>query len=132
MIAPLGLDGVRAPLAFWGSTDTAAFESSVEPARGPELHAGDVVVGDNLTPPQAPAATAAVERAGTRVLPLPPSSPDSTPIEEMGSKVKQDLRRVAARTKGGLYDARGAARRRGTAQDILGWFRQAALGATHG
>ncbi len=132
VIAPLGRDGVRAPRAFGGSTDTGAFQSEVEPARVPELGAGDVGVGDNLTPPQAPAAGAAVERAGAWVLPLPPSSPDSTPIEERGSKVKQDLRQLAGRTKGGLYDARGAARRRGTAQDILGWFRQAGLCPTHG
>jgi transposase len=37
---------------------------------------------------------AAVEQAGARVLPLPPSSPDLTPIEEMFSK-GVDSRKVA-------------------------------------
>src|SRR5271157_4002027 len=53
VIAALGLDGVRAPLVFLGSTDTAAFESYVEQVLVPELHAGDVVVWDNLSPHQA-------------------------------------------------------------------------------
>ena len=63
-------------------------------------------------------------------MPLPPYSPDYTPIEEMFSKLKGWLRRVAARAKGDLYDAVGEGLRKVTAQDILGWFRQAGLSAT--
>ena len=73
--------------------------------------------------------------AGTRtarVVPLPPWSPDLTPIEEMFSKVKQGLRRARARTRAGLYDALGETLRRVTPQDILGWFRHAGLCATPG
>src|SRR5947209_17865983 len=83
VIAALGLDGVRAPLAFPGATDTAAFGSYVEQVLVPELHEGDVVVLDNLKPHLAAGVAAAVERAGARVLPLPPYSPDYTPIEPM-------------------------------------------------
>lgn len=132
VIAALGLDGVRAPLASSGSTDSAAFESYVEQALAPELRAGDVVVWDNLSPRQTRAAAAAVRHAGARLLPLPPYSPDYTPIEEMWSKMKAYLRRVAARTKGDLYDALGEALRGVTASDILGWFQEAGLCATHG
>ena len=48
MIAALGLDGVRAPLMFPGSTNAATFESYIERVLVPELHTGDVVVFDNL------------------------------------------------------------------------------------
>ena len=65
------------------------------------LHAGDVVVFDNLSAHLGPAVAEAIEGAGASVLPLPPYSPDYTPIEEMFSKVKEFLRRVAARVKGG-------------------------------
>jgi transposase len=130
--AALGLDGVRAPLAFPGSTDTAAFQSYVDQVLVPALHAGDVVVLDNLKPHLAPGVAAAIERAGASVLPLPPYSPDYTPIEEMYSKVKEFLRRVAARTKGDLYDAIGEALKEVTPQDIIGWFKEAGLCATHG
>jgi transposase len=132
VIAALGLDGVRAPLAFPGSTDTAAFRTYVEKALVPELHEGDVVVFDNLKPHMSTQVTAAIESAGARVLPLPPYSPDYTPIEEMFSKVKQGLRRAEARTKAGLYDAVGRVLRQVTSQDILGWFRHAGLCATPG
>jgi transposase len=132
VIATLGLDGVRAPLAFPGATDTAAFQSYVDQALVPALHQGDVVVFDNLRPHLAPGVAASIEKAGAWVLPLPPYSPDYTPIEEMWSKVKTYLRRAAARTKGGLYDALGEALRRVTPQDIIGWFKAAGLYATHG
>ena len=88
------------------------------------------MVFDNLAAHLTAGVTEAIERAGASVLPLPPYSPDYTPIEEMLSKVKEFLRRVAARTKGNLYDALGEALRKVTAQDILGWFGQAGLCAT--
>jgi transposase len=72
----------------------------------------------------------AIERAGASVLPLPPYSPDLTPIEEMLSKFKMFLRRVGARAKDHLYDAIGEGLRQVTPQDILGWFRHAGLCAT--
>jgi transposase len=132
VIAALGLDGVCAPLAFPGSTDTAAFQSYVDQALVPALHAGDVVVWDNLKPHLTAGVAASIERAGARVLPLPPYSPDYTPIEEMWSKVKQWLRRAGVRAKDALYDVLGEALRQVTPEDILGWFRHAGLCATHG
>lgn len=131
VIAALGLGGVRAPLVFPGATDAAAFESYVEEVLVPELHAGDVVVWDNLSPHQAYAAAAAVKRAGARLLPLPPYSPDYTPIERLWSKVKAYLRRVAARNKDAVYSVLGEALERVSLQDIIGWFQLAGLCATH-
>jgi len=89
-------------------------------------------VFDNLSAHLSPAVVEAIEQAGASVLPLPPYSPDSTPIEEMYSKVKQFLRRVAARVKGDLYDAIGDALKEVTPQDIIGWFKEAGLSASHG
>jgi transposase len=122
---------VRAPLAFPGATDTAAFQTYVEMVLAPELRAGDVVVFDNLKPHLASGVAAAIERAGAKVLPLPPYSLDYTPIEELWSKAKQYLRRAAARSRGTLYDALGEALEHVTVQDILGWFQHAGLCATH-
>ena len=132
VIAALGMDGVRAPLMFPGSTNAATFESYIEQVLVPELHEGDVVVFDNLSAHLGPAVAEAIEGVGARVLPLPPYSPDYTPIEEMFSKVKEVLRRVAARVKGDLYAAIGEALREVTDQDIIGWFQQAGLYAAHG
>ena len=132
VIAALGLDGVRAPLVFPGATDTTMFQAYVEHVLVPELHPGDVVVFDNLKPHLTAGIAKSIEGAGARVLPLPPYSPDYTPIEEMFSKVKQGLRRAKARTKTRLYDAVGQVLRLVTPQDSLGWFRHAGLCATPG
>jgi len=64
----------------------------VEEVLVPELKPGDVVVWDNLKPHESEEAIEAVEAAGARVVPLPPWSPDLTPIEEMVSKVKGSMR----------------------------------------
>jgi transposase len=130
VIAAMGLDGVRAPLAFPGSVNAATFESYVEQVLVPALHRGDVVVFDNLSSHLSPAVFEAIGRAGASVLPLPPYSPDFTPIEEMFSKFKEFLRRVGARAKDHLYEAIGEGLREVTPQDILGWFRHAGLVAT--
>jgi transposase len=127
VIAALGLDGVRAPLALPGSVNAATFEAYVEQVLVPALRRGDVVVFDNLSSHLGPAVAAAIERAGARVLPLPPYSPDYTPIEEMFSKFKGFLRRVGARAREHLYDAIGEGLQQVTRQDILGWFRHAGL-----
>ena len=91
-----------------------------------------MVVFDNLSAHLGPAVAKAIESVEASVRPLPPYSPDYTPIEEMFSKVKKFLRRVAARVKGDLYDAIGDALREVTDQDIIGWFQNAGLYAAHG
>jgi transposase len=130
VIAAIGLDGVRAPLAFPGAVNAATFESYVEQVLVPALDRGDVVVFDNLSSHLSPAVFEAIGRAGASVMPLPPYSPDFTPIEEMFSKFKEFLRRIGARAKDHLYDAIGEGLRQVTPQDILGWFQHAGLGAT--
>jgi transposase len=130
VIAAMGLDGVRAPLAFEGALNAITFQTYVEQVLVPALHRGDVVIFDNLSSHLSPEVFEAIERAGASVLPLPPYSPDFNPIEEMFSKFKEFLRRVGARAKDHLYDAIGEGLRQVTPQDILGWFRHAGLGAT--
>ena len=71
----------------------------------PELRPGDVVVFDNLKPHLSRHVAESIERAGATVLPLPPYSSHYDPIEELWSKFKGQLRRIAARTKDGLYKA---------------------------
>ena len=125
VIAAIGLDGIRAPLAFPGATNAAIFQAYVEQALVPALRPGDVVIFDNLAAHLRPEVAQTIERAGASVLPLPPYSPDFNPIEEMFSKFKQALRRLGVRAKDHLYDAIAEALRGMTIRDILGWFRQA-------
>jgi transposase len=116
------LGGVTAALAFPGATNTDMFENYVKDVLVPELKPGDVVIWDNLTPHESEEAVEAVEEAGARVVPLPPWSPDLTPIEEMVSKVKGAMRSAAARTTEAVYAAFGSALHDVTLADIAGWF----------
>lgn len=129
VVAAMGLDGVRAPMAYPGGTSAATFEAYVEQILVPELRPGDVVVFDNLAAHLGPAVAEAIEGAGARVLRLPPYSPDFTPIEQLFSKLKGRLRQLGARTKDRLYEALREALGLVTSRDILGWFRHAGLRA---
>ena len=123
----LRLSGVTAALAFPGATNTGVFEDYVEQVLVPELKPGDVVIWDNLKPHQSEEAIEAVEAAGAEVVPLPPWSPDLTPIEEMISKVKGAMRSAAARTKETVYAAFGSALHDVTIENIAGWFQDRAV-----
>ena len=88
-----------------------------------------------LRQPQTPplSARGGVDRAcGGDHPALPPYSSDYDPIEELWSKFKGQLRRIAARTKDGLYKAVGETLDSVTIQNILGWFNHSELYATHG
>lgn len=122
LIAGLRPTAVVAPLAFEGATDGTVFGTYVEEVLVPELRPDDVVVWDNLQPHKHRRAIAAIEAVGARVEPLPVYSPDLTPIEEMGSKVKEFLRSVGARTSQTVIAALGPALRQVTPSDIGGWF----------
>lgn len=122
---------VVAPIAFAGATDREAFASYVEQALVSQLHAGDVVVWDNLKPHKNPEVVEAIQAAGARVEPLPPWSPDKSPIEELFSKVKTYLLKVAARTFDTVVAAMGEALDWVTPKDIGGWFQDRCAYAMH-
>lgn len=75
--------------------------------------------------------TASIQKAGAKVLRLPPYSSDYNPIEELWSKFKGRLRQIAAWTKENLYNAVGEALDHVTVQDIIGRFNHSGLYATH-
>ena len=130
VIAAIGLDGVKAPLAFEGATDAMAFRTYAEEVLAKELKPGDLVLMDNLKAHKDAEAVAAIEKAGAKVVLLPQYSPDLNPIEKMWSKVKQYLRRAKARTVEKLYEVLGEALKQVSRLDIRGWFRSVGLCAT--
>ena len=97
----------------------------------PELRPGDVVVFDNLKPHLSRHVAESIEHAGATIVPCRLQL-DYDPIEELWSNFKGQLRRIAARTKDGLYKAVGETLDSVTIQDILGWFNHSGLYATHG
>ena len=93
----------------------------------PELHAGQIVVWDNLGAHHRVQVHAAVREAGCEVWFLPPYSPDLNPIEECFSKLKAWLRHARARSVDALVDAIGVGFERVSRSDALGWFRHAGV-----
>jgi hypothetical protein len=84
-----------------------------------------VVVWDNLKAYQARAAARAVRRAETRLVWLPPYSPDYNPIEQLWSNVEVHLQRAAARTKDDVYAALGDALDGVRIREIIVWYKLA-------
>ena len=123
MLGALRLDGMVAAATVDAATDTDVFHSFVSQVLVPALRPGDVVVWDNLAPHKAPRVRQELARAKATLLPLPPYSPDLSPIEQCWSKVKQHVRDVAPRTVEALGRAAADGFARVTASDARGWFK---------
>lgn len=123
MLGAMDANGVRTLMTIEGGTSAEVFQAFVEQMLVPKLRKGDIVVWDNLGAHKTVAARAAIEKAGARLMFLPPYSPDLNPIELCWSKLKQELKRLRARTHAALDAAIAAAMDRITPQDAQGWFR---------
>lgn len=66
-----------------------------------------------------------IEQRGCQLIYLPSYSPDYNPIEEAFAKIKDLLRKAAARTREGLVEAIGVALWAVTAADARGFFEHA-------
>lgn len=131
VIASIDLCGNTAALAVDGAVDTIAFDAFVAEVLVPTLHAGDVVVWDNLNVHKSVGAREAIEAAGAEVLFLPPYSPDLNPIEKMWSKVKSAVRSAGARTREALHGALTDAFAAVTANDARAWFAHCGYDVRH-
>jgi len=122
LLGALRLQGPVAGVTVDGPTDTEVFRVFVTEALAPALHRGDVVVWDNLAAHKAAGVIGTLAACGARFLPLPPYSPDLSPIEPEWSKVKQVLRTAEARNPEALGQAAAHAFAAITASDARGWF----------
>jgi transposase len=104
-VAGLRTSGMMAPMVLDGPINREAFLAYVRQILVPELRPGDIVVMDNLPAHKGIEVKEAIEAAGAELLYLPPYSPDLNPIENSFSKIKACLRKTAARTINGLWDA---------------------------
>jgi len=122
MLASLGSQGIEAMMTIEGATDTEGLRVYVAQVLRPTLHAGDIVIMDNLRAHKATGIREAIEQTGARLLFLPPYSPDLSPIERCWAKLKTYLRKAKARTREALDTAMTKALRTITATDAHGWF----------
>jgi transposase len=106
-VAGLRHDRIDAPMVLNGPMNSVAFLAYVVQVLVPTLEPGDIVIMDNLSSHKGAAVRAAIEAAGSKLLFLPPYSPDFNPIEQAFSKLKAHLRKAAARTRDELWRAIG-------------------------
>lgn len=125
LIQAIDCHGSRAAMITNGPTNSWVFEAYVDWLLGPALRPGDILIMDNLSSHKNARVLEKIESTGAEVRFLPPYSPDLNPIEQVFSKIKAYIRRVAARTERKLYNAIGKAIETVTAEDCLNCFRNA-------
>ena len=103
----LRLSGMTAPMVLNGAMNGPAFFAYVEQVLVPTLLPGDVVVMDNLPAHKPEGVRMAIEKAGARLLFLPPYSPDFNPIEMAFSTLKALVQKAAERSIETLWQTVG-------------------------
>lgn len=125
LLSSMTLSGIGPSLAVEGATTARVFETYVEKVLAPSLRPGQIVVMDNLGAHKPRRVRELIEERGCEFVYLPAYSPDYNPIEEAFSKVKNLLRKAAARTRETLVEAMGTALSAVTAEDARGYFEHA-------
>jgi transposase len=125
LIAALGLAGIRCSTVVDGAINADVFEAFIEHVLVPELQPGDVVVMDNLSSHKRARVRRLIEATGAQLRYLPPYSPDLNPIEQVFSKIKQQLRKLARRTQEALWESMQAVLDTVTVSDATNCYRHA-------
>ena len=126
VLGALGHEGVLAAMSVEGATGGAVFRAYLERVLLPALRERKpdaVLVMDNLGAHKTPEVRELLDRSGFPYRYLPSYSPDLSPIEPAWSKVKGELRRVAARDVDALHRAIGPALDRVSAENARAYFR---------
>jgi transposase len=123
MLGALGFLGLVTGMFWEGYVDAEAFEIFVKDYLLPNVKPGDIVIWDNYSVHKRYEYEKMLNEKGVYLLFLPPYSPELSPIEQCWSKIKKIMRRVAATTVDGLYDAFCEGFLAVTAENAQGWFR---------
>ena len=124
-VGALRVEGMSAPWLIDGAMNGEGFLLYVRTQLVPTLNEGDIVVCDNLSSHKVAGVRELIEKAGARLLYLPPYSPDLNPIEMAFSKLKNLLRKAAKRTFEDMVDEIAKAISKITPSDCRGFFSHA-------
>lgn len=123
LIGGMSIDGLIATMSIVGSVTTDVFLFYIQEILIPQLWLGAIIVMDNLPVHHAVVVREAIEVVGTKVVFLPPYTPDLSPIELCWLKLKQLLRSAKARTREALDQVLTKVINECiSANDALGWF----------
>lgn len=128
LIGAIGLEGLIATMTIPGSVNTEVFVTYLLEVLIPQLWVGAIIVMDNLRVHYAERVRQAIESAGTKLVFLPPYSPDLSPIELCWSKLKQLLRSAKARSLEALNQAlTEIVTEKISEEDAIAWFAHCGL-----
>jgi transposase len=125
LLSSMSLEGMGPSMVVEGATTARVFETYVRKVLAPSLKEGQIVVMDNLGAHRPKKVRDLIEARGCELMYLPSYSPDYNPIEEAFAKIKNLLRKAAARSKEALLDAIAAALCAIGAEDARGFFEHA-------
>jgi transposase len=118
----LRVTGWLAPLILPGATNGDVFTTYVKTQLAPQVRRGDIVLVDDLGAHRVVTARVVLRACGARLVLLPPYSPDFSPVEALGSKLKGIVRQRKPRTEEAVIDALGGAFGSITRSDARSWF----------
>lgn len=125
MIGAISLFKVEAALYGQWSADSEIFVQFLQQHLLPEIGENKVIIMDNVKFHKATKIEEAITQSGSKLIYLPPYSPELNPIEEMWSKVKILLRKQVARSIEVFHEAIKYAFKAITTNDLYGWFAHA-------
>jgi transposase len=105
----MSLVGISPPLTVEGATTSRVFETYIEKLLAPSPKEGQIVVMDNLSAHKPKRIRELIEQHECELVYLPSYTPDYNPIEEAFAKIKNLLRKAAARSKEAPIEAIAAA-----------------------
>lgn len=123
MIGAISINKVEAALYGEWATNGEIFFSFIENLLLPQLEPKHIVIMDNVKFHLQTRVQELIESVGAKIIFLPPYSPDFNPIENMWSKIKTKLRRLAPRTARTFKKSIRIAFEDITKSDLIGWFK---------
>lgn len=104
-LAALRHDGIAAPCVFDGPINGERFTAWVKQILCPMLNPGDIVIMDHLSSHKSQAVREAIRARGSRILFMPPYSPELSPVEQTFSKIKHWMRMAQTRSVDIVHNA---------------------------
>lgn len=130
IIGAISIKKIEAGMYCEGSVDSEVFTNFVEKSLVPVLNKNKVLIMDNVAFHKVKHIEKLILDTGAKILYLPPYSPDLSPIENMWSKIKSVLRKMAARTAEEFKKAIAIAFKSVSSSDLAGWFKHCGYSTT--